>query len=899
MFWSTDRFNPVSLRLRPRQLAVLEACVIGLVSGLAAVLLKQSVGFFGGLRLQGAQQFPVYLVLPFVGGLGGFLSGWLIERLAPEAAGSGIPQVKIALAGLPTVLNLRLAAVKLLSTVLGLSSGLSLGRQGPTVQVGAAIAGQLSRWFPTSPEHRRQLIAAGAAAGLAAGFNAPIAGVLFVVEELLQDVSGLTLGTAILASFIGAVVSRGLGGQTLVTPSAMNLNPNFELQYIPLLLLLGAMLGVLSVVFIRGIVLSIKLQQKLIRWGLSWRIGFAGLVSGAVIAILPATLRDNAALATVWTTGEFSWNLLALVFGIKFCLILLASGSNAPGGIFAPSLILGSSFGFLFSYIATSVQAWTNLPLGVAENAIAGSSDFASTFALAGMAAFFSAVTRGPITAIVMVFEITGEFDLVLPLMIASVTAYWVGESIASGSIYKYLLATRGIRLKDAVSSEAKLSNLKALDLMQRQVEVLTSELTLEAAKQAFAKSHHRGFPVVAAGELVGIITQSDLTRNPNVSDNPQTIAQLMTPHPVTVKPHDPLSHVLYLLNRYQISRLPVVDRHKLLGIITRADIIRAESEQLSGEAAEQQIQGESAYRVYQTREPETGVGRLLVPLAHPSTAEPLLKLATAIAAQKHYEIVCVNILLIPRHQSPAETPVTTVASQALLDRAKEVIRAQEQSWEVPVHREIWVAHDVAGVILKLIQESHIDLLLMGWMGMNVAPGFIFSNVVDTIIRQAACTVMLVKFPIKPGMRLSLQGPLEQFNLTLPIAFDRWLIPTAGGPNSAQAMRLVGPLLALSQTPEVYLCHVSPTDTPEAVTTLAQASEGLAQRITASIKTIQVVQESIAGAIVDLAARRNCDVILLGATRMGLLQQVVQGNIPEEIARRSDCTVILVRGVMS
>ncbi|MCY7393382.1 MAG: chloride channel protein, partial [Leptolyngbyaceae cyanobacterium CAN_BIN12] len=208
-------FNSLRPLLKPKRLAIFEAVLIGLVAALAAVLLKQGVHWFSSWRVRESLLLPAWLLLPVVGLIGGMLSGLLIERLAPEAAGSGIPQVKAALAYVPIALNLRVAIVKLISTLLTLSSGLVLGRQGPTVQIGAALAAQLSRWAPRSPDHQRQLIAAGAAAGLAAGFDAPIAGVLFVIEELLHDVSSLTLGTAILASFTGGVVSRVLSGPNL------------------------------------------------------------------------------------------------------------------------------------------------------------------------------------------------------------------------------------------------------------------------------------------------------------------------------------------------------------------------------------------------------------------------------------------------------------------------------------------------------------------------------------------------------------------------------------------------------------------------------------------------------------------------------------------------------------
>ncbi|MGA7938124.1 MAG: chloride channel protein, partial [Kovacikia sp.] len=176
IFW--NRFSQVLVR--PKRLAIFEACLIGLVSGLAALLLGEGIGWLGGWRRSMAHWFPVYLALPTIGLAGGFLAGWLVERFAPEASGSGMSDVKAVLAKVPMPLNLRIALVKLISATLVLASGMPLGKEGPTVQIGAALANQLSRWFPTSPEHRRQLIAAGAGAGLAAAFNAPIAGVLFV-----------------------------------------------------------------------------------------------------------------------------------------------------------------------------------------------------------------------------------------------------------------------------------------------------------------------------------------------------------------------------------------------------------------------------------------------------------------------------------------------------------------------------------------------------------------------------------------------------------------------------------------------------------------------------------------------------------------------------------------------
>ncbi|MEP0870972.1 chloride channel protein [Trichocoleus desertorum AS-A10] len=855
--------------LRPKRLAIFEACAIGLVSALAAVLLKQGSGWLGGWRITAGHTFPAWLVLPTIGLIGGGLTGWLIQRLAPEASGSGIPQVKAALAYVPIALNLRVALVKLVTTMLSLGSGLTLGRQGPTVQVGAALAAQCSRWVPTSPDYQRQLLAAGAAAGLAAGFNAPIAGVIFVVEELLQDVSNLTLGTAILASFVGGVVSRLLGGHGLnmiLTTS----NAKFSLAEIPLFLLLGVLAGLLGALFCKGIFVSLDLNRKLLRTGgLPLRIGLAGLLSGLVLAFLPASLRDNTGLQEFLVTGGAGWQITALAFVTKFLLTLVAYGSGAPGGLFAPSLILGSALGYLVSLGAEALQTALGVP---PDLAIAIGSP--TTYALTGMGAFFSAVTRGPITAIVIVFEMTTDFNLVLPLMMGSVVAYLVAEAIASGSIYKRLLAWNGIYLEQEAPIEGRLSGLTAADIMQRRVETLSSQMILEEVVQAFSRSHHRGFPVVDQGKLVGIVTQTDLGNiaQQQLSET-MPLRALMTPQPVTVNPKDPLSHVLYLLNSYKISRLPVTEGRKLVGIITRADIIRAQSDQLSGKTEQLGPQPEASYVVYQTRSPALGRGRLLLPLSNPQTAASLIRLATAIARDRNLEIECLQVVLIPRSNSPAETAVSTAKSRRLLRQAENLGRA----WQIPVHTQIRVAHDVSQAILETIKDRHIDLILMGWKGTTATPGRVFGGAVDTVIRQASCDVVLAR----------LRGT-ETFN--------RWLVPIAGGPNAQYAVQLLPALTSLGETPLVKLCQVFEPNQQEPNTAiLDQAARSLDRRLATPVIVTPVWGASVSEAVVKLAQKERCDVIALGASREGMLQQAIKGNIPEAIARNSQCTVILVR----
>ncbi|OLP18200.1 chloride channel protein [Leptolyngbya sp. 'hensonii'] len=878
--------------LRPKSLAIFEACLIGLISALAAVLLKQSIAWLENWQGSISGPLPIWLALPLMGILGGLLSGILIERLAPEASGSGIPQVKAALAYVPIALDLRVALVKLVSTTLALGSGLSLGRQGPTVQIGAALAAQSSRWIAPSPTYQRQLVAAGAAAGLAAGFNAPIAGVLFVIEELLQDLSDLTLGTAILAAFVGGVVSRLLGGRGLI-PELNGIDTSFSLQEIPFLLILGAIAGVLGGLFCQGILASLAFYRNWFRpWALSWRMALAGGVTGIVLALLPPILRSSTESQDFLVVGNTTWQMVAIAFLARCFLILVAYGSGAPGGLFAPSLLLGSALGGLMEIAVQGFQHISGAHFFISSPTI---------YALTGMGAFFSAVTRGPITAIVIVFEMTADFNVVLPLMIGSVASYLVAERLFQGSIYKHLLELRGIHLEQKAPADQRWQTLTAADIMQRRVETLSSQMTIEEARQAFARSHHRGFPVVEAGKLVGILSQSDLGKAvQRQMAGHLPLSLIMSHRLVTVGPTDSLAHVLYLLNHYQVSRLPVTEGRKLIGIITRADIIRAESDQVSGETNPLGPKPEPSYVVYQTQAPATGQGRLLVPLSNPETADALLRLAATIAKQRHYELECLQVVLVPRHKAPSETPVDITASRYLMDHAVQ----QGQTWKIPVHTQVRVAHDVAQAVLETIKERHIDLLLMGWKGSTTTPGRIFGNAVDTAIRQAACDVILVKL----SDRLKLHLPAGEL-LTRESAYDallrlvtlnRWLVPTAGGPNAQYAITLMPALTSLSRKAEVRLCQVfPPSETAYDISTLETNAQFLRQQLASPVITIPLCAKSVSDAVIDMAQKDQCDVIVLGASREGLLQQVIQGNIPEAISHHCDCTVILVRKALA
>jgi len=857
-----------SSAINPRY-ALIEACVIGLISGLAALLLKNGINWVGGLRVQLAYQWGAIIALPLLGLTLGALSGWITEEFAPPAAGSGIPQVKAALARFPIPLSFKIALVKAISTILALGAGLTLGRRGPTVHIGAALAAQLSDILPTSPAHRRQMIAAGAAAGLAAGFNTPIAGVLFVIEELMRDVSGLTLETAIIASFTGAVVSRifdhsnfSVFSGVLETslPLVVNISKEIKSSFlaieIPFYILLGGIAGVLGGIFNEGILICLKFNKSL-RLSLSSRIGLGGLISGIVIACLPPLFWDNTGLRQFLMEGEGNWQITALALVAHFSLTLIAYSTGASGGIFAPALVLGASLGYL---------------IGKGEGVFLDVSSL-NTFVFAGMGAFFTGVIRVPMTAIVIIVEITADFNLVLPLMISCAIAYIVAESVSKGSLYQHLLKESGILLTEDQGDRNFLTDLKAKDVMQNQVEVLESNLTLDQVLKAMSNSNHRGFPVVENGILVGIVTQKDLEKTHQKKGN-QILKEFMTIEPITVYPEASLSDVLYILNRYQLSRLPVIEGEKLLGIITRTDIIRVEVQELAGKSYPQSSLTIPSYSTYQTRSPAIGKGRILLLISQGDDLKEIFNIASIITAYNSYELDCLSVIEISKQKRPEHTIINTLKVRKLMAQLERMARHNQ----IFINTEIKLSHEQSQGILETIHDRHIKLVIAQWSD---------HPTIFTVFNKISCDLLL----IKPGIKKH----FSQNNLTK----GQWLIATAGGANINKLFEFLPTLSKIYQQPQnlvIWLAQVYFIENSQPTyQELLGHIENLKHNLDATVLPLPLQSNSVISAIVKFINRKKCDVLMLGASEESFLKRAIYGNIPYQIIQEVDCTVLVFR----
>ena len=405
------------------------AALVGLGAGLVAALFRAALTGADALRNQLLIWSHNYLVLGWIFPMllsitGAVISVMLVRHFAPEASGSGVPHLEGVMHRLRTLNWKRVLPVKFIAGALSIGSGLALGREGPTVQMGASIGDAVSRWFKSLPRERQTLIAAGGGAGLAAAFNAPLAGVVFVLEEIQRDFQPLVFGAAFLASAIAdIVVSFLFGGRPVFNV------PNYQtppLASLPVFAILGVLAGLLGVAFNRSLLGTVDLFSA---FGERWRLGIAAGV-GAIVGLIgwfaPIAIGDGHALAELVLAGEFALASIPLFFITRFFLSVSSYGTGTAGGIFAPLLTLGALLGLAIGQIAHFFA-----PAVVPEPAV---------FAVVGMAAYFAAIVRAPLTGIVLILEMTGDYQQMLPLLVCCFCAYAVAELMKDLPIYEALL---------------------------------------------------------------------------------------------------------------------------------------------------------------------------------------------------------------------------------------------------------------------------------------------------------------------------------------------------------------------------------------------------------------------------------------------------------------------------
>jgi len=501
------------------------------------------------------------IVIPVIGGL---LAGPLLHHFARETKGYGVPEVMEAVALRGGRISPQIVT-NALASILTIGTGGSAGRISPVVQIGAGWGSLVGRVLRLSPERLRNLVACGAAAGIAATFNAPIAGVFFALEVILGEMETRALSTIVVAAVTGSVVGRYFFGDRAIfsIPDYALVDTTELLLYVGLGFA-GALAGVL---FVRALQWVTRLFQ---RWQVAevFAPALGGLAVGLLGVFFPQVLGMGTQTIEAALQIRLPWHLMLSLCFVKILATSFTLGSGGAGGIFAPALFIGAMLGGAYGAL---IHYW--LP------------DVASAsgaYALVGMATVFAAAVRAPITAVLIIFEMTRDYRIVLPLMLATVLSVVVASLLEAESIYTKKLVSEGVDLRAfrefnvmrSITVEEAMTPLSALT-------TVTTTMSLRELAQRFETTRLRGFPVMdARGALYGIVTLADFRRGRQIEAwEERPVADICTADPQVVFRDENLEDALHAFGATGVGRIPVVARHdprQLIGLLQREDVIRA-----------------------------------------------------------------------------------------------------------------------------------------------------------------------------------------------------------------------------------------------------------------------------------------------------------------------------------
>lgn len=554
------------------------AAVIGVVSGLGAVLfyylLMLSTSFFLGYIinyspptaggevgiLQQNNQCR-WMLLPFVTMIGGLISGVLVYHWAPEAEGHGTDAVISAFHRSKGIIRKRVPLIKALSSAALIGSGGSAGREGPIAQIGAGFGSWLATALNLSDRDRRIAVICGTAAGIGSIFKAPLGGAIFAIEVLYKhDVEA----EALIPSFISSTIAYSIfalffGFDPIFDTPPYSFTDVFELVFFIILGVICAPIAILYIKVFYGVRdnffgrLHIPMHIK---------PALGGFVVGTMALITPEVLCSGYGWIQLAINGEMILSIMIILIFAKIIATAFTIGSGGSGGVFAPSIFIGAMIGGAFGIFLKMI--FPNIPLSP------------GAMALVGMAAFLTGVAKVPVASIIMISEMTGNYNLLVPLIIACAVSY-----IFSGTytIYEKQVPTRAHSpVHRGEFTVDILEKITVEKVMARDVITVTPETTVYEVSELISKTGHLGYPVIKDGKLVGIVTYADVIRVPMEDIKKVKVGDIMSHRLITITPKENLCSALRKMYEYKHGHLPVVDPEDpthLVGMITKNDIIR------------------------------------------------------------------------------------------------------------------------------------------------------------------------------------------------------------------------------------------------------------------------------------------------------------------------------------
>jgi CIC family chloride channel protein len=551
------------------------AVTVGALAGGGAIALRSLIRlvqwlFFeegGALAARLPDPFPSRIHLLLAPAVGMVIVSWIVRRWAPEAKGHGVPEVQYAIRKMGGRIRARVAAVKALASALSIGSGGSVGREGPIVQIGSSLGSSVGQMVGMGPDQTRILVAAGAAGAIGATFNAPIAGVMFAMEVILGTFAARSFGLVVIASVTATAISQAvLGNEPAFRVEQFTLMSDWEF---PLYLLLGVFTGLIALAYVQSVY---WFEDSFDAWEVapSLKALLGGLGVGAMgywgSELLFGVGHEGVELALA---GEMTLGFMLALVVLKVLATSVTLGAGGSGGVFAPALFIGAMAGGAFGKMANRLLPELTAPPGA--------------YALVGMAALFGAAAHAPITGIIILFEMTDNYRIILPLMFAVVVAHLLASAIYRDSIYSIKLRRRGA-LTTARQEMGVLDLLLATDAMSPEFETVPPGLPLDELAERAREGKTRSWLVLGAGdELEGIVTETDL-EEAIVDGRAEgaAVRDVMTTSLITCTPAEPLRTVFRRFADRAVFQLPVVDAEDprvVVGVLRRNELLWAYKE--------------------------------------------------------------------------------------------------------------------------------------------------------------------------------------------------------------------------------------------------------------------------------------------------------------------------------
>ncbi len=543
--------------------------IIGLLGGLGAAGLKFLIHFFQDLFWGNQAYSASWIITIIVPAAGAFIVGLIIYFFSSEAKGHGVPEVMEAISLRNGIIRARVVFSKAIASSITIASGGSVGREGPIIQIGSAIGSALGQLFRISRRRMQTLVGCGAAAGIAAAFNAPIAGAMFSVEILLGDFAISQFSPIVISSVTATVISRAFYGNY----PAFQV-PKYELlhwlELIPYAVL-GIVAGLVGILFVK-VLYYFEDKFDEVKIPDFYKTAMGGILLGILGLSFPQIFGVGYSAMNIALLGNMEiWLLFALIF-MKILASSITLGSGSSGGIFAPSLFMGAMTGGLFGNILNKL--WPGMTAGP------------GAYSLVAMGAVVAATTHAPITAILIIFEMTNDYKIILPLMIATIISLVVTKT-GKGSIYTLKLMRKGINIHQGREINI-LRSMKVKDVMRNSIEIICPKTSINDLSNKFIQSDHSFFYIVNDENIIiEKISQTELaTIAPDYEHLKDIVlaTDIATPNHLVVTENDHLDFVMREFAKENIGEIPVIsseDPTSIIGTIWRIDVISAYNKEI------------------------------------------------------------------------------------------------------------------------------------------------------------------------------------------------------------------------------------------------------------------------------------------------------------------------------